>query len=237
MTKANVKLVELGTKDMTNEPYTPVSQDANTKEKKYFIESATPSGGVLYLVLKRLFDIAFSLIVGLITLPLMLVIALFIKLGSPGDAIFAQERLGKNGKSFKILKFRTMIEGAEEDGPLWACDNDPRCTKVGRFLRKCRLDELPQMWNIFIGQMSVVGPRPEREYFYNEFETYISGFKNRLVVKPGLTGLAQVNGGYDLEPEEKIIYDMTYIKTRNLWLDFKIILKTVLVIFKKEGAK
>ncbi len=167
----------------------------------------------------------------------MLIIALRIKLDSPGNVLYIQERVGKDGKPFKMLKFRTMIDNAENGIPVWADTNDPRCTKLGRKLRNCRLDELPQMWNIFAGQMSVVGPRPERQCFYNEFEEYIHGFSNRLAVKPGLTGLAQVNGGYDLLPEEKIVYDMQYIKEQSLWLDFKIICKTLLVICKKEGVK
>jgi lipopolysaccharide/colanic/teichoic acid biosynthesis glycosyltransferase len=151
--------------------------------------------------------------------------------------LYIQERVGKDGKEFNMLKFRTMIENAEQGPPVWADEDDPRCTKIGKKLRKYRLDELPQLWNIFVGHMSVVGPRPERRYFYNKFEEYIPGFSKRLKVKPGLTGLAQVNGGYYLLPEEKIKYDLEYIKTRSIWCDLKIILHTVRVVFKKEGAK
>jgi lipopolysaccharide/colanic/teichoic acid biosynthesis glycosyltransferase len=170
-------------------------------------------------------------------MPVMLVIALMVRLSSPGTVLYKQERLGINGKKFNILKFRTMREDAEENGPQWAEKEDDRCTKLGVVLRKCRLDELPQLWNILKGDMSFVGPRPERECFYKEFETYIHGFSNRLVVVPGLTGLAQVRGGYDLLPEEKIIYDMEYIKQRSLWLDFKLICKTVMVILGCKGAR
>lgn len=206
-------------------------------KKVYRIEKTKPAGGFGFCVFKRLFDIIFALFFGILTLPVMLIIALRIKLESPGKAIFIQERIGKNGKPFQMLKFRTMIDNAENGTPVWADTNDPRCTKLGKKLRSCRLDELPQMWNILMGHMSVVGPRPERQCFYLEFEEYIHGFSNRLAVKPGLTGLAQVNGGYDLRPEEKIVYDMKYIKHRSLWLDFKIIIKTIRVIFKKEGVK
>lgn len=114
-------------------------------------------------------------------------------------------------------------------------DISPR--RPGRFLRKTRLDELPQLWNILKGELSIVGPRPERECFYKEFETYIHGFSNRLKVKPGLIGLAQVNGGYDLKPEEKIVFDMEYIRERSVWIDLGIILKTVGVVVFGRGAK
>lgn len=114
-------------------------------------------------------------------------------------------------------------------------DISPR--RLGRFLRKTRLDELPQLWNILKGELSIVGPRPERECFYKEFETYIHGFSNRLKVKPGFIGLAQVNGGYDLKPEEKIVFDMEYIRERSVWIDLGIILKTVGVVVFGRGAK
>ena len=168
-----------------------------------------------YLLVKRLFD-SFSALIGLIVLAIpMAIIALLIVLDSPGGAIFKQERLGKNGKPFLIYKFRTMNHDAEVNGPKWADKEDKRCTRFGAFLRKTRLDELPQFWNILKGDMSFVGPRPERQYFYEQFEKYIIGFSNRLVVTPGLTGYAQVNGGYELEPEEKIVYDMEYIEKRS----------------------
>lgn len=221
-----------------NEGNTLSANEVGATEKQiYIIEEQVPNGGLFYHVVKRGMDILVAVIAGVVCFPIMLVIAILIRLDSPGKFLFSQERLGKNGKSFYIYKFRTMHENSEENGPVWAQENDDRCTKVGAFLRKCRLDELPQLYNILVGQMSLVGPRPERAFFYDRFEEYIHGFKHRLSVTPGLTGLAQVNGGYDLKPEEKIIYDMEYIKTRNLWLDFKIILKTVLVVFKREGAK
>ena len=190
-----------------------------------------------YLLVKRLFD-SFSALIGLIVLAIpMAIIALLIVLDSPGGAIFKQERLGKDGQPFTILKFRSMRLDAEENGPQWADKDDPRCTHLGRVLRKSRLDELPQLWNILKGDMSFVGPRPERKCFYDQFETYIHGFHNRLVVKPGLTGWAQVNGGYDLKPEEKIVFDMEYIQKQSLGLDLKCIFHTVHLIFTHEGAR
>lgn len=214
-----------------------VKEPEKENKRIYVIESQTPNGSWLYRIVKRMVDIFVSVVAGIVCAPVMIILAIMIRIDSPGRALFCQERLGKDGKPFYIYKFRTMYENSEENGPVWARTDDDRCTKIGSFLRKCRLDELPQLYNIFVGQMSIVGPRPERAFFYEKFEEYIHGFKNRLAVTPGLTGLAQVNGGYDLEPEEKIIYDMEYIKTRNLWLDFKIILKTVMVVFKREGAK
>lgn len=190
-----------------------------------------------YLLVKRLFD-SFSALIGLIVLAIpMAIIALLIVLDSPGGAIFKQERLGKNGKPFLIYKFRTMHHDAEVNGPKWADKEDKRCTRFGAFLRKTRLDELPQFWNILKGDMSFVGPRPERQYFYEQFEKYIIGFSNRLVVTPGLTGYAQVNGGYELEPEEKIVYDMEYIEKRSVLMDIKCLVKTVSLIFTHEVAR
>lgn len=216
---------------------TVISPMSDKNKITYQIEAVSPAGGVFYRMVKRAFDVLVSLVVGIVAIPFLLIIALLIRIDSPGRAIYIQERIGKNGKPFRMLKFRTMVEDAEQGVPVWADTEDPRCTCLGKKLRECRIDELPQLWNIFVGDMSVVGPRPERQCFYHEFEEYIHGFRNRLVVKPGLTGLAQVNGGYDLLPEEKIVYDMEYIEHRNLWLDIKIMIKTIRVICKKEGVK
>jgi lipopolysaccharide/colanic/teichoic acid biosynthesis glycosyltransferase len=190
-----------------------------------------------YLLLKRSADVLFSLMLGILLFLPMLVIALWVRLDSKGPALFKQERVGKNGKSFVMLKFRSMGLDAEKDGPQWAQKEDDRVTKAGRILRATRLDELPQLWNIFVGHMSFVGPRPERECFYEEFETYIHGYRNRLVVRPGLTGWAQVNGGYDLAPEEKIVYDMEYIEKRSVGMDWRCIFRTIRLVFTHEGAR
>ena len=195
------------------------------------------SSKIIYLVLKRIMDIVGSLCGILVFLIPMALIALLIKLDSRGPAFFAQERLGLNGKPFMIYKFRTMRLDAEAGGPQWAKKDDERCTRLGHFLRKTRLDELPQLYNILKGEMSLVGPRPERPYFYDVFDLYVPGFRDRLAIKPGLTGLAQVNGGYDLNPKEKLIYDMEYIMDQSLLLDVKCILKTVGLVFTHEGAR
>ena len=191
-----------------------------------------------YAFLKRTFDVLFSITALMVLALPILVISLLVKFSSKGTIFYKQERLGLNGKKFDIIKFRTMDMNAEKDGCKWSDgDDDPRITSIGRFLRKSRLDEIPQFLCILKGEMSLVGPRPERECFYNEFEEYIHGFSQRLKVKPGLTGLAQVKGGYYLKPEEKIIYDIDYIKNRTLKLDRKLVFDTFKVVFKCEGAK
>ena len=214
----------------------------NYQEKKDITNSNSAvsvkyGGKVGYLVIKRLLDIVLSLFAGIALLIPMLIVGIMVKLDSPGPVLFAQERLGKNGKPFTIYKFRTMRLNAEIDGPQWAVKEDDRCTRIGKILRTYRIDELPQLWNIFMGEMSIVGPRPERKYFYDKFEEYIPGFSERLRVTPGLTGYAQVNGGYDLLPEEKIIYDMYYIEHQSLAMDIKCIFQTICTVFFHEGAR
>ena len=209
------------------------------KTGEFFVE---PLGEVvpkpLYAFWKRAFDIVASFCALVVFALPMLVVAVIIRCTSPGPALYRQERLGLNGKKFDIIKFRSMILDAEADGAQWSAgDQDPRITPFGSFLRKTRIDELPQLLCILQGTMSIVGPRPERECFYEEFETYIHGFHERLKVKPGLTGLAQVEGGYNLRPEEKVLHDVEYIKTRSFWLDLAIIFRTVKVVFTHEGAK
>lgn len=203
----------------------------------YYVDEVKLKEKKIYAFFKRVFDILFALLCGIVCAIPMLIIAAAIRISSPGPAIYAQERLGLNGKPFTIYKFRSMGLDAERDGPQWAEANDSRCTTIGRVIRKSRLDELPQIWNILVGDMSVVGPRPERAYFYEKFETYIFGFSKRLMVKPGLTGYAQVNGGYELRPEEKLVYDIQYIENRGFWLDMKCILMTVKLIFTQKGAR
>ncbi len=214
-------------------------EEKETKETKseFFISKEIPNGSKAYLFAKRVFDLFIALLFMLVLAIPMLIIAIVIRIDSKGPVLFRQERLGKDSKSFTIYKFRTMNIDAEADGPQWAKRDDDRCTKVGAVLRNCRLDELPQLLNIIKGDMSFVGPRPERSCFYAEFEEYIHGFSNRLAVTPGLTGLAQINGGYDLKPEEKIIYDMEYIRTRTFWFDIKLMFKTVKLVFTHEGAR
>lgn len=207
--------------------------------KEYFIEKPKNlEKNVFYIIIKRTFDIILSFIALILLFIPMIIIGICVAATSEGGALYKQERLGKDGKPFIMVKFRTMIKDSEADGAQWSeGQNDPRITSVGRILRNTRLDELPQLLCILTGKMSFVGPRPERECFYNEFEKYIHGFKYRLLVTPGLTGHAQVNGGYELKPEEKIVYDMEYIEKRSLAMDLKILFRTVAVVFGRKGAK
>lgn len=190
-----------------------------------------------YMIIKRGFDIFGSLAALAVLLVPMIIISIIICLDSSGSPIFKQTRLGKNEKPFTILKFRSMKIDAEKNGAQWAEDDDPRVTKVGGFLRRTRLDELPQLVNILLGQMSFVGPRPERPEFYDIFDTYIIGFRQRMMVTPGLTGYAQINGGYDLLPEEKIAYDIEYIKKQSVWMDTKCLVQTMGILFSHKGAR
>lgn len=208
-------------------------------DKEYYIEDlGTVAKKPFYDFLKRSFDIVFALVLLLLLAVPMLVIAIIVKISSKGPVLYYQARLGLNGKPINIIKFRTMYPDAEADGLRWSMgDDDPRITPVGRILRKTHLDELPQLWCILTGDMSVVGPRPERPEYYDRFEQYIHGFRERLKVKPGMTGLAQVRGGYFLKPEEKILYDVEYIKTRSIGLDLRILFETVKVVFCCEGVK
>lgn len=200
-------------------------------------ETVQIGGNRGYLLMKRIFDILGAAFASILMLIPMVIIAVLIRVDSEGPALFRQERLGENGKPFMMYKFRSMHLDAEANGPQWAKKNDDRCTKLGKFLRMSRLDELPQLVNILKGEMSFVGPRPERACFYDEFEKYIPNFRDRLLVRPGLTGYAQVNGGYELLPEEKIVYDMEYISKRSLRVDFECILKTFKVVLFHDGAR
>ncbi len=195
------------------------------------------AGNSGYSICKRIFDFTASLMGIIVLLIPMAVIMILIKVDSKGPAIFRQERLGKDGIPFTMYKFRSMKSDAEQNGPQWARRQDRRCTRIGRILRDSRLDELPQLYNILRGEMSFVGPRPERAYFYNKFEKYIPEFRERLQVKPGLTGHAQVNGGYNLKPEEKIVYDLEYIRNQSVWMDLRCICKTFKLVFTHEGAR
>lgn len=189
-----------------------------------------------YRFVKRVFDIVSSACALVLLAIPMVIIAVAIKLDSEGPVFYRQERLGLNGVPFKLIKFRSMRTDAEANGAQWAQEDDPRVTKVGHFIRNTRLDEVPQFLQVITGKLSLIGPRPEREIFYDEFEKYIPGFKQRLYVRPGISGLAQVVGGYDFLPEEKIVYDLEYIKTRSIGLDLKLMFRTIAVVFKREGA-
>lgn len=191
-----------------------------------------------YLFVKRAADVTLSLAALTVLAVPMAVIALAVKLDSPGPVFYRQERLGKNGKPFQLVKFRSMRTDAEKAGAQWAKEHDPRVTRMGHIMRACRLDELPQFWGVVKGGLESRGAAPERAVFYDAFEKYIPGFKQRLMVTPGITGLAQVNGGYDLKPAEKIQYDVEYIKHQSFGMDMAILLKTVMTVLlgTKGGA-
>jgi lipopolysaccharide/colanic/teichoic acid biosynthesis glycosyltransferase len=183
--------------------------------------------------MKRLFDIFLSSIGLLLSSPLWSLFSLAIWLEDRGSIFYTQERVGKNGRVFKALKFRSMISDAEKHtGAVWASENDPRITKVGRILRATAMDELPQLWNIFKGDMSFVGPRAERPELVEQFARKIKNYHDRFLVTPGLTGLAQVYGSYDTPPHQKLRYDLLYIKNQSFLLDLKLIFLSFWITFR-----
>lgn len=184
------------------------------------------------MVMKYLLDRVFSCILLIVLCPLFILISVLIKLDSKGPVIFIQQRVGKNQKLFNIYKFRTMIPDAINIGNgVYTEENDPRITRIGRFLRKTSLDELPQLLNIFWGDMSFIGPRPTLEYQVKQYSDFQ---KKRLIMKPGVTGLAQISGRNSISWPERIKYDVQYVENWSLGLDLKIFLKTFSVIFKRE---
>lgn len=186
-----------------------------------------------YLFIKRLIDIALSLAALIIFAPIWLLIIILIRLDSKGPAIFCHERVGKNGKIFKLYKFRTMHQGVKDQEFAPESSQDPRITKIGSFLRKTSLDEVPQFWNVIKGEMSLVGPRPEMSFIVQH---YTQLQKCRLLVKPGLTGLWQIYGRKDLPLQENIEFDFYYILNRSLLMDLMILFKTITVVIKGTGA-
>jgi len=189
-------------------------------------------------VIKRLIDIIVSSVTLLLLLPLILLIMLVIKMESKGPVLFSQERVGKDGKIFSLHKFRSMTKDAEKyTGPVMAKTNDRRITKFGRILRKTRFDEIPQLINVLKGDMSLVGPRPERPFFVEQFKKEIPGYVQRLQVRPGVTGLAQVHSTYDISARSKLRYDLLYVRKHSLFLDLEIILRTIGVILRRRGAR
>ena len=207
-------------------------------EKTWFLENLTQGGKKTYEVVKRLEDIVLGLILGLVTLPLSLLLMLAIKLESPGAVFYSQTRTGRGGKTFKTIKFRSMRADAESSGrAVWASKQDPRVTRVGRLMRTSRLDEIPQVINIVRGEMSFVGPRPERPEFIKILGEQIPYYNERLLVKPGLTGWAQINYPYGDSIEDALVklqYDLFYIKNRSFTLDLSIILKTINTVLSRS---
>jgi len=185
--------------------------------------------------IKRYTDLVLAIIALIVFTPIMLLISLFIKLSSKGPVLYKQERVGKDGKHFIMYKFRSMYINAEsETGPVWSnIDNDSRVTSIGNFIRKSHLDELPQLFNVLKNEMSIVGPRPERPFFVNKLKNEIPEYENRLDVKPGITGLAQVRHKYDetiADVQKKLKYDLIYIKKMCLTLDMKVLIWTISII-------
>jgi sugar transferase (PEP-CTERM system associated) len=190
--------------------------------------------------IKRAFDLTLAIVGVVLGAPLMLLTAVAIRLDSRGPIVYCQERVGENGRLFTLWKFRSMRVDAEQGTPVWAKDKDDRVTRVGRFIRKARLDELPQLWNVLRGDMSFIGPRPERAYFVEQLEAAIPFYMARHAVKPGVTGWAQVKYRYGASIEdalEKLRYDLYYIKHQSLAFDFSILVDTVKVIVSGKGAQ
>ena len=188
---------------------------------------------------KPIIEVFFALMLFVLLIPAVVIIAILVKMSSKGRVFYTQERIGKDGKEFTIIKFRTMVENAESiTGAVYTADNDPRITRVGRFLRKWRLDEIPQLLNVIKGEMSLIGPRPERYVFIKEFEEKIPFYTQRLAVRPGLTGWAQVKYPYASsieQTEEKLQYDLYYIKNMSFILDVVVLLKTIKVVLFGSG--
>jgi len=204
----------------------------------WFLENLTESQKNFYEAFKRILDMVGALVFGLISLIFYPLIMLAIKIDSRGPIFFTQRRISQDGQIFKVIKFRSMIEDAEKDGAQWADQQDHRITRIGRFLRKTRLDEMPQMWNIFSGQMSFIGPRPERIEFVQQLEKEIPYYQIRHIVKPGLTGWAQVNFHYGASVKdsiEKLQFELYYIKHRSFVLDLSILLRTIKIVLKGGG--
>ncbi|SHJ60026.1 exopolysaccharide biosynthesis polyprenyl glycosylphosphotransferase [Clostridium amylolyticum] len=187
---------------------------------------------------KRVLDIVVSIIGIIVFSPIMIIMSITIKVTDKGNVLYKQERLTIDNKIFNVLKFRTMVMNAEKlTGPVLAGEEDPRITKVGKFMRATRIDEIPQFFNILLGDMSVVGPRPERPYFVEKYNKEIEEYKYRTLVKAGLTGLAQVLGKYNTEARDKLRYDLLYIKNYSMLLDLKVILQTIKIMFIKESSE
>jgi len=244
----------------------PLAEDIAGQAEAIQFEAAKRIGSAI--VAKRVFDIVVASAALALVFPIMLAAAVAIRLDSRGSIFFKQERIGINrrrterrrggraidsnppagtdrrrdsnaGRPFMIYKFRTMIQDAERGGPKLACENDPRITRVGRFMRKTRIDEIPQFINVIRGDMSFIGPRPERSFYINQVEREVPEFTMRLIVKPGITGLAQVENGYTKtigEMKGKLFYDLKYIANLSLTQEIRILFKTVYVVVTGKGA-
>lgn len=207
-------------------------------DQTWFLDNLSESTKRVYDIVSRVADIVLAVISLLITLPFVPFIWVIIKIDDNGSSFFMQHRMGRGGKQFMAIKFRSMKMNAEAAGPQWAQKNDPRVTHVGRFMRKTRIDEIPQLINVLKGDMSFVGPRPERPEFVEQLKENIPFYNERHIVKPGLTGWAQINFPYGASQKdalEKLQYDLYYIKNRSLILDLSILLKTIRIILSGSG--
>ncbi|WP_198371957.1 exopolysaccharide biosynthesis polyprenyl glycosylphosphotransferase [Roseomonas rosulenta] len=214
--------------------------DLETLPADWLDGAAIVGEGRAIRLVRRSFDILGSLMLILAVLPLLLLTALAIRLESRGPVFYRQERVGKDGRVFTLFKFRSMTVDAERDGPCWAQQRDPRVTRVGRLIRLTRIDEVPQVINVLSGEMSLIGPRPERPNFVEQLAAVIPHYRCRAAVKPGITGWAQVNYPYGASVEDarnKLAYDLYYIRHRSLAMDFAIVLGTIRVILLQEGAR
>jgi exopolysaccharide biosynthesis polyprenyl glycosylphosphotransferase len=191
--------------------------------------------------LSRVMDVILSFVLIVILSPVLVLVALAIMIETGRPVLYRQRRVGARGRPFDVIKFRSMYPDAEKrSGPVWASQNDPRITKVGRILRRTRLDELPQLFNVFVGQMALVGPRPERPHFFNELRRDVPLFELRTIVRPGITGWAQVRAPYADGPEAaraKLAYDLFYVTRRSPWFDLAILFETVGVAFSGKGSR
>lgn len=210
----------------------------NIKEKENFKDKLEEPLYNNYLPFKRLFDIIFASILLIPSAVIIIVFMVLVKLETPGKCFYSQKRVGIMGKEIQVTKLRSMYSNAEsKSGAVWAQKNDPRITKVGSFMRKTRIDELPQLWSVVKGDMSLIGPRPERPVFTQQFSEDIEGFEQRLLVKPGLSGYAQVHGGYDDTPAQKLENDMYYIEHFSITTDLAIFFETLRVVVTGDGAR
>lgn len=210
----------------------------NTQFESLFVEINNSYLTPAQESLKRILDLSISMIAVTILLPVYIILAIAVKLTSKGPVFYLQERIGKNMKPFKIIKFRTMFIDAEKFGPQLSSKHDPRITKLGRFLRKTRLDEIPQFLNVLIGNMSLVGPRPERQFYINQIAQKAPYYYSLLKIKPGITSLGQVKYGYAENVDqmlERLRYDLAYLRNISIYLDFKIMIMTVKTIFEASG--
>ena len=208
---------------------------SETPVHRYFPVKLSP----LDMGLKRAMDIVISSAILILLSPIWVLSALMIKLDSRGPVFYRQRRIGFNGRPFTMYKFRSMLHNAEKTtGPVWAKRNDPRITRVGRFVRKLGIDEIPNLFNVLRGDMSLIGPRPERPYFVNQFRHRIQYYSNRLEMRPGITGLAQVYHKYDESIEDvkqKLEFDLSYIRNYSIWTDIKVIFMTAYIIIMGKG--